>query len=299
MQFAKRVHLGQVRDRPGGVRKRKPDAVGQAEAGVAVHRQAEGTPEQLGFDQAAQRRALALHRRARCTAKPRQGGADALPADQRRHPLGRVHRRVAHQVHALRVGASAEPGAARVHQRHEHQPHRLQLPVQRVVPAQPHHQAAQVGNGHLGTDALQPMHAAKEAHRRRIGPAAAERERMHRKALIPHHRFAQHPLRHVRAREFDERLQFEQFGEGRCDHAGRIAGRAAIKTSHCSCRVDRCFAFNNPFAVYRPPCCGGWLSGSRWPARAGCSGAATDGRSAARCRRSRRCRPPPAPASCR
>jgi hypothetical protein len=93
------------------------------------------------------------------------------------------------------------------------------LPVQRLVPRKPHHDAAQVGDRHFGADAFQPVHAAEEADCRRVRPRAAEHEGLHRKAPLPCRDLAQHASFHQRPRQLGELLQFEQFRQVRRIHS--------------------------------------------------------------------------------
>ena len=140
---------------------------------MAIERDAEGPIQQLRAHQIAQGLALGFHRRALRPAVPRQARAHALAADQPRNRFVRIERRVAHQVDPLRVGTGAAPHAARVDQRHEHEAQRFELALQHAVPGQALHEAAQVGQHDLGTDALQAVHAAKKTDgwQQRVGVA--------------------------------------------------------------------------------------------------------------------------------
>ncbi|EWS52588.1 hypothetical protein X551_04623 [Methylibium sp. T29] len=221
-QDVQRMHLRQVRDRPCRVGVGKPDAVVQAEARVAVDRDAEAPRQQLLLHHAAQRLALGLHRGAQRAAVPRQAGAEPLAAHQEGRAIVGVDRRIAHQVHALRVGARAAPQAARIDQRHEHQAQHVELAVQQHVPRQAVHHAAQAGQHHLGADPLQPVHAAEEAHRRQRRIGVAQRDGVNRQAeAVADAHLAHHALLQVRAALLDDALQFGEFGQFRRDHSAQ------------------------------------------------------------------------------
>ena len=151
--------------------KGKPDAVAHAEARVAVQRQAEAAAHAapLRPRRTAPRSPAPSARRAR----PRYQGRPALmrwPPISKGTRLHRIHRRVAHQVDAVRVGAGAAQHAAGIDERHEHQPHRLELAVQRRVPAQAHRPGCRrKAITTCGADALQAVHAAEEADGRHAG----------------------------------------------------------------------------------------------------------------------------------
>ena len=185
-QRLQRMQLRQPPDRLAAAGVRKPDPVMQPEAGMAVHRQAEGPAEQLLLDHLAQRLALGLHRRTGRAAVPGQGRTQALAADQEGHPADGILRRIAHQVDALRIGARAQPQPARIDQRHEDQPERLELALLHPVPGQAADQRAQIGQHHLGADALQAVHAAEQADRRRLRILAAHRHHRHRQTAARH-----------------------------------------------------------------------------------------------------------------
>ncbi len=55
--------------------------------------------------------------------------------------------------------------------------------MQRGVPLQPHDHVLQVGDDHLGADALQPMHASEKADGRHVQRRFAHADGMDRKAV--------------------------------------------------------------------------------------------------------------------
>ena len=169
-----RMQLGQVRNGPAGVGKREPQPVLHPKARVAVQRNAERPRQQLLRHHIAQRLALGLHGLAQPAPVPGQARAHALPTNTPGYRVHRIDGRIAHQVHPARVGTRGRPHAAGVDDGHEDQAHPLQLLVQGGVPLQPHDHVLQVGNDHLGTNALQPMHAAKEPHRRHVQRRVAQ-----------------------------------------------------------------------------------------------------------------------------
>ena len=175
-----RMHLGQVRHGPVPAGEGKPQAVAQAEAGVTVQRQAEGAAQQLLLDQLAQGGALGLHGPAGPATKPGQRRPQALATDQEGHGRLGVQGGVAHQVHPARVGAGAALQAAGVDHRHEHQADLLQQLVQAGIPVQAGDQAAHEGQHHAGAYALQAVHAAEEAHRRKPGRRVAQGDAVQR-----------------------------------------------------------------------------------------------------------------------
>ena len=176
-----RVHFGQVRHGFARVGVGKPQPVRHAKARMAVQRQAEGAPQQLGLHHAAQCLALGLHGVAQAAPVPGQAAAQALAAHQKRHPVPGVHRGIAHQVDAARVGPRGGPHAAGVDDGHEHQAYPFQQVLQGAVPRQAVQHALQEGNHHLRTNALQPVHATKKACRRGAGVGAAHADGVHRK----------------------------------------------------------------------------------------------------------------------
>ena len=137
-----------------------------------------------------------------------QAGADALSAHQKGHGLQGVDRRVAHQVHAVGVGARAQRHASGVDDGHEHQSHRLELFVQRAVPLQAHHQALQVGDHHARANALQAMDAAEIAHGGHFRRGVAQRHHVHRIAATAGQAgLAQHARLEPICAQFDDALQ--------------------------------------------------------------------------------------------
>ena len=155
-------------DRLGGVGIGKPDAVAQAESGMAVQGEAEGAGEKLVFDDAAKRLALGLHRCAGETAEPGQAGADALPSDQEGDRVRGIERGVAHQVDALglvRVPSHMPPGFTRGM---KITTNGVQLSMQHAVPVQTHHQAVQKNDQDFSADPFEAMHAAKKSDCRNL-----------------------------------------------------------------------------------------------------------------------------------
>ena len=207
-----RMHLGQVRNRRPGVGIGKPQPVGHAKAGMAVQRQAERAVEQLGLHHLAQGLTLGLHGRQGHAAKPGQARTDALAAHQKRHGLQGRHRRVAHQVHAARVGAGAHLHATRVDEGHKHQTHGFELLVQAAVPLQAHHQAVQIGDHHLGPNALQPVHAAEVAHGGHGRVRVTQGDDLHRIAAAGHGHLADHAALQMGRTEFDDAVECGEFG---------------------------------------------------------------------------------------
>ena len=208
-----REHFGQLRDRLRGVRVGKPQAVGATEAGVAVERDGEFARQQLGLDDRAQRAAFGFHRRAQRPAIPRQASTDALAADHERNVFARVDRRVAHQVDAVGVGASSQPDAARIDQRHEHQAQRFELALQHAVPAQPHGQAAQVGDQHLRADPFEAMDAAEKADGRDVEAGIAERHRIDRQLALADRDAADDARVEPAGAVVDQPFELGQFGD--------------------------------------------------------------------------------------
>ncbi|MNN41094.1 hypothetical protein D3C81_1551920 [compost metagenome] len=206
----------------------KPDAVVEAEAGVAIDGDAEAVAEQLLLDHPAQRLALRLHGRRARAAIPGQARAEALAAEQERHPLVRLDRGVAHQVDALRVGAGAAPQAARVDHRHEHHAQAFELLLQAGVPAQAHQHAVQVGQHHGAADTLQAVHAAEEADRRDAGRGVAEADGVHRQAALADVDLAQHAGFQTAAELVEQAFQFEQLDGLAMVHA-TSAGQAPAR----------------------------------------------------------------------
>ncbi|MNZ63253.1 hypothetical protein D3C78_813970 [compost metagenome] len=239
-ELAQRVHFRQMRDRSARAGVGKPDAVVQAEAGVAVHRDAEAVAEQLLLDHAAQRLAFRLHRRAAWAAVPGQARTQALAADQEGDALLGVQRRVAHQVDPLRIGTGAAPQPAGVDHRHEHQAHALELLQQQAVPAQARRHAAQEGQHHGRADPLEAVHAAEVADRRRARRRIAEADRVHRQTA----RADVHPaqLAHLQqiAELVDQPLEFEEFAGLTGGHAtSEIRDRAPCHQSRRCARPHR------------------------------------------------------------
>jgi hypothetical protein len=101
--------------------------------------------------------------------------------------------------------------------------------VQRLVPAQPHHEAAQVGDHDFGADAFQPVHAAEEANRRRIRVRAAERVGVDRQALLAERDLAQQAAFEHRAGECGQGVEFgDQFRGG---HEAVIGCRYRVESA--------------------------------------------------------------------
>ena len=66
-------------------------------------------------------------------------GTLGLPAHPQGHPVHRVHRGVAHQVHAAWVGASVQHQPADIHHRQADNAHFLEQVLQRDIPGQSRH----------------------------------------------------------------------------------------------------------------------------------------------------------------
>nr|GEU28127.1 hypothetical protein [Tanacetum cinerariifolium] len=229
-QFFQRADVGQVRNRCGRVGMREPQAVAQAEAGMAVERHAELAGEQLAFDHVAHGLALRFHRSRSRTPVPRQARAVALATEHERHPVHGGQRRVAHQVHPLRIAARGLPHAARINQRHENQAHRFQLLVQRAVPAQPRQDAFHERQDDLGADPFQSMDAAKKTERRHVGAGVAERNRIHGELAAVHGDGAMGVHLQMLAAGVDQTFQGDQFWQVFLGHGARTldAGNASV-----------------------------------------------------------------------
>ncbi len=178
---------------------------------MAIQGDAELGAQQFLLDGAAHRLALDLHGRIRRAPIPGQAGADALPAEQKRHPSQRVHRRVAHQVHAIGVAAHAARHAAGVDQRHEDEADLLQLTVQHAVPAQAGHQTAEIGQQDMGADALEAVNAAEEADRGRAGIPAAQTQGIDGESVRAGFDPAQAAHPQMRRPFLDDAFEFDQF----------------------------------------------------------------------------------------
>ena len=212
IDLVQRVHVGQMGNRLARVGIRKPEPVAQAKARMAVQRQAEAPRQQLFAHHLAQRLAFRLQTGAGPTPVPGQAGAQALAASQNWDVFQRLHRGIAHQVHAAAIGARALPHAGRVDDGHEHQAQAFQQLLQAAVPAQTRHDAAQKRDHDLGTYALQTMHAAEQTYGRHVRIAAAQAYRIHRewrrRADLD---IAHHPHVEQAAALRDDALQVVQF----------------------------------------------------------------------------------------
>jgi hypothetical protein len=197
---------------------------------VAVQRKAEIPRQEFFFDDAANGLAFRLHRRILAPPVPGQAGADAMPPDQKGHPLDRIQRRVAHQVDPVGVGPRAQPHAARIDDGHEHEAHGFEHVVQQAVPAQAVDQALQIGDHHCGTDALQTMHPAEAAHGGHVAVRIAERDRVDGKTTIAGFDAAQRARVQIATAGLDDLLEL--------DHLGQSGHRLADQ--HSSALVVRC-----------------------------------------------------------
>ncbi|MCY1364280.1 hypothetical protein D9M69_510770 [compost metagenome] len=221
-----RVHLGQVVDGLARVGKGEPEAVADAEARVAVQRDAERAAQQFAVHHVADRLALRFQRVPEAPAVPGQARAQALTSEQVGHFFPRLDRGVAHQVHAARIGPRRGPHAAGVDDGHEHQAHAVQQAVQRGVPRQPRDDVLQEGDDHLGADALQSVHAAEVAHRRHIQAGVAQGDGVHGKAAA---RWQRDPARLLHLQmgraQLHDFFQSQQLGQGGFRHGvGRWCG---------------------------------------------------------------------------
>ena len=241
-----REHLGQVRHQPACLGIGKPEAVVKAVTRMAVQRQAEGPARQLLSHHVQQGRAFDFHGRAGSAAIPGQQRTEGLPAGEKRHAAFGLLRRVAHQVHAVRVGAFVRPHAARVDDGHEHQPHLAQLLVQQLVPFEAEQQCPHPGQDQLGADALQAVDAAEKSDRGRPRVARTDAGGVQRERGVAGAYLAHRLNVEMRAAGQQDGLELFMLGKGggavgRARQTGEVktAGRRAQKV-HISILTQRC-----------------------------------------------------------
>ena len=95
-------------------------------------------------------------------------------------------------------------------------------PLQHAVPPQAADQAAQVGEHHRSANALQAVHAAKEANRRHAGVGVAQRDGVQRHRLGVAGHLTDHAVLQQGAAFVDDVLQFGQFGGVGRGHANAV-----------------------------------------------------------------------------
>lgn len=173
-----------------------------------------------------------------------------MAAREERYALARIDRRIAHEIHAVRVGPHAAAHAGGIHEGHEDEPQVRELRVQQLVPMQARDERSEEGQQDLGADTLEAVHAAEESHGRGAGRGAAHGDRDQRMLAIAVAHDADAACIDEAARGFDDAKQLLHLRQ-RPGHARRISRTGTSRrrharvapTSHsggmiCASRVD-------------------------------------------------------------